>query len=109
MQEWQEQEMSNMVWAMATLGRDRPVLLERCAEEALRRGFSPYAPQAISNLVWGFAQLNYCNAPFLTVRALLPGRPSRCRLPARSTQLTLLPCSHARRAHMQHLCILQHS
>ena len=60
--------MSNMVWAMATLGRSRSILLQRCAEEALRRGFSRYAPQAISNLVWGFAQLEYCNDAFLTVR-----------------------------------------
>ena len=67
--------MSNMVWAMATLGRERRVLLEHCAAEALRRGFASYAPQAISNLVWGFAQLGYCNEAFLTVRGLA-GHPS---------------------------------
>ena len=85
--------MSNMVWAMATLGRSRSVLLERCAAEALRRGFSRYAPQAISNLVWGFAQLDYCNAPFLTVRGLFPRPPLPLQAPCTSSRFT---CCHAR-------------
>lgn len=66
---WQAQEMSNVTWAMATLERPQNDILEGIAREALRRGFKLFAPQAISNLVWGFAQLGYCNAAFLTVHA----------------------------------------
>ena len=93
--------MSNIVWAMATLGRSRHALLERCAQEALRRGFASYAPQAISNLVWGFATLEYCNVPFLTVR-----RPSACGLPCRrlpaccACSLCHCACTRASRLHL---------
>ena len=87
--------MSNMVWAMATLGRSRSALLERCAEEALRRGFSRYAPQAISNLVWGFAQLEYCNDAFLTVReeSSLQTAPVFGKLPTHCFSGPM-PCMH---------------
>ena len=65
--DWQAQEMSNVTWAMATLERPQNDILEGIASEALRRRFEDFAPQAISNLVWGFAQLGYCNSAFLTV------------------------------------------
>lgn len=78
-QQWQEQEMSNTIWAMATLGRSSPALLGMCAEEALRRGFEPFTPQAISNFIWGFASLGYSNVPFMTVRCP-PLRSKPCPL-----------------------------
>ena len=68
MRDYQVQEMSTAIWAMATLGRSSEALLEACAQEALRRGFETFAPQAISNFVWGFAVLGYCNNAFLSVR-----------------------------------------
>lgn len=64
---WQEQEISNAVWAMATLSRPDEGLLETMARDAMRRGMSAFVPQAISNLVWGFAVLEYNNNPFMLV------------------------------------------
>ena len=80
MRDYQVQEMSTASWAMATLGRSSEALLEACAQEALRRGFETFAPQAISNFVWGFAVLGYCNNAFLSVRCA-PGSPRRRRPP----------------------------
>lgn len=80
MRDYQVQEMSTAIWAMATLGRSSEALLEACAQEALRRGFETFAPQAISNFVWGFAVLGYCNNAFLSVRCA-PGSPRRRRPP----------------------------
>ena len=70
---WQEQEISNVVWAMATLSRFDERLLEIMARDALRRGMSAFVPQAVSNMVWGFAVLEYNNNPFMLV--------SPCRAP----------------------------
>ena len=75
MRDWQDQEMSTAIWAMASMGRSREGLLEACAAEAMRRGFQTFAPQAVSNFVWGFATLGYCNNAFLTVRCLQPYNP----------------------------------
>ena len=80
MRDYQVQEMSTAIWAMGTLGRSSEALLEACAQEALRRGFETFAPQAISNFVWGFAVLGYCNNAFLSVRCAR-GSPRRPRPP----------------------------
>jgi hypothetical protein len=70
---WQEQEISNVVWAMATLSRSDERMLDRMARDALRRGMSAFVPQAVSNMVWGFAVLEYNNNAFMLV--------SPCRAP----------------------------
>ena len=64
---WQEQEISNVIWAMATLSRSNVRMLETMAADALRRGMNVFVPQAISNMVWGFAVLEYSNNPFMLV------------------------------------------
>ena len=64
---FQEQEISNVVWAMATLSRSDEQLLETMARDVLRRGMAAFVPQAISNMVWGFAVLEYSNNPFMLV------------------------------------------
>lgn len=56
-----------MVWAMATLSRSDDQLLETMARDVLRRGMNAFVPQAISNMVWGFAVLEYSNTPFMLV------------------------------------------
>ena len=92
MRDYQDQEMSTAIWAMGTLGRSNEALLEACAQEAMRRGFETFAPQAISNFVWGFAVLGYCNNAFLTVRPLLRGPPpSSAFCPVQACE----PCSPA--------------
>ncbi len=66
--QWQDQEMSNAVWALAALQRPSPALCDCLAAEALRRGLPSFSAQAISNMVWGFAVLEYSHAPFLQAR-----------------------------------------
>lgn len=61
--------MSNTVWAMATLSLPNMRLCEAVAEEAVQRGMDCFYPQAISNMVWAFAVLEYNNTTFMTVRA----------------------------------------
>jgi hypothetical protein len=67
---WDEQEMSNTVWAMATLSHPKLQLCEAIADEAVRRRLDTFAPQAISNLVWGFANLEFNHGPFMSVRCV---------------------------------------
>ena len=62
--------MSNVVWAMATLQRRSTRLCEAIAEEALKRGMSVFAPQAISNMVWGFAVLDYNHPAFMKASSM---------------------------------------
>ena len=59
--------MSNAVWAMATLQRRSTALCEAIAGECLERGMAVFAPQAISNMVWGFAVLDYNHPAFMKV------------------------------------------
>ncbi len=57
------------MWAMATLGHSNLRLCEKVAKEAVRRGIKTFQPQAVSNMVWAFAVLEYNNTTFMTVRA----------------------------------------
>lgn len=64
---WQDQEISNVVWSLATLGRPHTRLLDAFSREVLRRGMDKLVPQAVSNMVWGFATLDYSNTAFMIV------------------------------------------
>jgi hypothetical protein len=53
-----EQALSNTVWAFATAGREAPALLEIISAEVGRRGLNDFNAQDLSNLAWAFAVLN---------------------------------------------------
>ena len=94
--------MSNAVWAMATMARRHEALQGLVAAEAVRRGMGASAPQAVSNLVWGFAVLEHSCPPFMQARSCMhdlllgvpsgpSGRPCLARL--RCSEGSGLPCS----------------
>ena len=56
---WKYQELSNVAWAVASMNRRRVRLLTNLAEEVLRRQPALFAPQAISNISWSLATLNF--------------------------------------------------
>jgi len=49
------QELSNMVWAFATVGLYSDILYKMVAKEAVHRKLRGFKPQEISNMVWSFA------------------------------------------------------
>eukprot|EP00884_Botryococcus_braunii_P019242 jgi/Botrbrau1/6000/Bobra.104_1s0029.2 len=62
-----EQEMSNILWAAATLKQDTEAverMFNFIADECLHRRLSTFTPQACSNMMWSFATLNYRNEKF---------------------------------------------
>lgn len=64
--------MSNTAWAMATLSLPNLRLCDLIAEEAVSRGLETFAPQAVSNIVWAFAVLEFNNHAFMSVRSRDP-------------------------------------
>ena len=59
-----EQGLSNTVWAFATAGHEAPALFEAISTEAVRRGMNGFNEQNLSNTVWAFATAGY-EAPAL--------------------------------------------
>lgn len=52
------QALSNLAWALASLGCQRPELLDRVAKEGARR-CATMQPQHLSNVLWALATLGY--------------------------------------------------
>ena len=63
-----EQELTNLVWASATLGVGNQELQARFTDEMLRRGLNTFTPQALSNVVWAHAVVGFLNPEYLKVR-----------------------------------------
>jgi len=54
LEEFKPQELSNTLWALATVGRDNQDVFACLEEEILGRGIENFASQDISNSVWAF-------------------------------------------------------
>jgi hypothetical protein len=59
--DFKPQELSNIVWAHATMNCQAPLLFDAIANAAQER-IADFNPQALANTVWAFATLNH-NAP----------------------------------------------
>lgn len=62
------QELSNVVWALATLDVHKPELMDRMLDSACQR-IDDCVPQALSNMIWACATLRHHHPKFTTLVA----------------------------------------
>eukprot|EP00966_Prymnesium_polylepis_P110535 2557200-Prymnesium_polylepis.1 len=66
--EFKPQEVTNLVWAFATLKRRHGKLFEAFADVATRR-MAEFSPQGLSQTVWAFSKLNLAKHSLLLAAA----------------------------------------
>lgn len=54
---FEQQELSNVIWAYGKMKDCRnEELMQRASVEIMKRGFDQFVPQAISNVCWAYAK-----------------------------------------------------
>lgn len=81
MRKFREQELSNIAYALASLGLADEDLLGKIAEAALGLGIGAFQTQGVSNIAWAFGTLGYLNEAFMQAR---PGAAAPLRAVARA-------------------------
>ena len=68
--EFKEQELSNTLWAVSSLGLADTQIPALFTREALARGLDAFSAQGVANYMWACASLGYRDDNFIQVRIL---------------------------------------
>ena len=70
LREFKEQELSNTLWAVSSLGLADTQIPALFTQEALARGLHAFSAQGVANYMWACACLGYRDDNFMHVRLL---------------------------------------